>query len=93
MRSMLIILGSAVLSLAALGAGSLAQAQLIKPNGEEKPPVVLIERAIVTELSDLITYPARVTSKIKGSVYSLADGLVTHIFATLGTPVRACWIT
>jgi multidrug efflux pump subunit AcrA (membrane-fusion protein) len=80
---MRILRNSAIVAGLVLGAAALADA----PTG--KAPVVLVEPAHVAELADLITYPARVTSKINAGVYAPNDGVITSLPVTLGRTVRA----
>jgi multidrug efflux pump subunit AcrA (membrane-fusion protein) len=54
-----------------------------------KKPVVFVQEAKLTDLSEVLTYPARVEPKIKASVIAEADGVVTKIIAPLGTTVKA----
>jgi multidrug efflux pump subunit AcrA (membrane-fusion protein) len=52
-----------------------------------KKPVVFVLEAKPSELSDLLTYPARVEPKIKAAVIAEADGVVSRIHTPLGTRV------
>jgi multidrug efflux pump subunit AcrA (membrane-fusion protein) len=64
----------------------------VPPNAgkpEDKKPVVFVAKAAVTELSEILTYPARIEPRIKASVLSEADGVVTKIVAPLGSSVKA----
>jgi multidrug efflux pump subunit AcrA (membrane-fusion protein) len=55
----------------------------------EKKPVVFTLNAEVTELSETLAYPARVEPRIRASIVSETDGVVTKIIAPLGSHVRA----
>lgn len=55
---------------------------------EVKAPVVMTESAQVVEIADVVTYPARVSSKVKATVFAPAEGIITKINAPLGTQVR-----
>lgn len=61
----------------------------VPPNPDEKKPVVFVSKAATTELSEILTYPARIEPRIKASVLSETDGVVTKIVAPLGSQVRA----
>jgi multidrug efflux pump subunit AcrA (membrane-fusion protein) len=50
-------------------------------------PIVTVEEAKLSQLSDRLTYPARVESKVNSMIYAESDGVVTQILAPLGTPV------
>lgn len=56
---------------------------------EAKAPVVMTETAQVVEIADAITYPARVTSKVKATVFAPAEGIITRINAPLGSQIKA----
>ena len=56
---------------------------------EEKKPIVFVAKAVTTELSETLTYPARVEPRIKATVLSEADGVVTKILMPLGSQVKA----
>lgn len=56
---------------------------------EVKAPIVMTEAATLVEIADAITYPARVTSKVKATVFAPAEGVITKINAPLGSPIRA----
>jgi RND family efflux transporter MFP subunit len=49
----------------------------------------MTEQAQVVEIADAITYPARVTSKVKATVFAPAEGVITKIHAPLGSQIRA----
>lgn len=55
----------------------------------DKKPVVFTSKLADAELSEMLTYPARVEPRIKASVVAEADGVVTKIIAPLGSSVRA----
>ena len=46
-------------------------------------PVVTTEKAKLSNLSDSLTYPARVESRVNSVIYSESDGVVTHIIRPL----------
>ncbi len=52
-------------------------------------PIVYVQKVESTELSETLTYPARVEPRIKAEVASEADGIVSKINAPLGTRVKA----
>ena len=52
-------------------------------------PIVYVQKLESTELSETLTYPARVEPRIKAEVASEADGIVSKIDAPLGTRVKA----
>lgn len=54
-----------------------------------KAPVVFVETVKPVDLADVITYPARIASRVKAQVYAPSDGVVTRIDAPLGTSVHA----
>lgn len=51
-------------------------------------PTVLVQVAKLGEISDVLTYPARVVPKINAAVLSEIDGVVTKITAPLGHAVK-----
>jgi multidrug efflux pump subunit AcrA (membrane-fusion protein) len=51
-------------------------------------PVVTIEKAKLSDLSDNLNYPARVESRVNSVIYSESEGVVTRIYAPLGSHVR-----
>lgn len=55
----------------------------------DKRPLVFVKKAVATELSETLTYPARIEPRIKASVLADADGVVTRIVAPLGSRVKA----
>ena len=55
----------------------------------EKKPLVFVKKAELTELSEILTYPARVEPRIRATVVAEADGVVTKIVAPLGSVVKA----
>ena len=55
----------------------------------DKKPVVFTLKAEVAELSETLAYPARVEPRIRASIVSETDGVVTKIIAPLGSHVRA----
>ncbi len=61
----------------------------IPPKTEEKKPVVFVKKAVLTELAEILTYPARIEPRIKASILAEADGVVTKIYAPLGSTVKA----
>ncbi len=56
---------------------------------EDKKPIVFVSKAASSELSEVLTYPARIEPRIKALVPSDADGVVTKILAPLGSQVKA----
>ncbi|MCM2277820.1 MAG: HlyD family efflux transporter periplasmic adaptor subunit [Oligoflexia bacterium] len=56
---------------------------------EQKPqiPTVFIRPAAVTDLFEVLTYPARVSAKINATLLAETDGVVTRILAPLGQRV------
>lgn len=54
-----------------------------------KAPIVFVENAQVAELADVITYPARVSSRVQAAIYAPVEGVIASIDASLGKPVRA----
>lgn len=56
---------------------------------EAKAPVVMTETTEVVEIADWVTYPARVTSKVKATVFAPAEGIITKVSAPLGSQVKA----
>ncbi len=80
------VLRAAVCSLSVWMAGT-AAANETAP--EAKAPVVMTETAQVVEIADAITYPARVTTKVKATVFAPAEGIITKIHAPLGAQIRA----
>ena len=63
----------------------------LSPASAAKPPkpVVYVQKLSSAELSETLTYPARVEPRIKAEVASEADGIVSKINAPLGTRVKA----
>ena len=55
----------------------------------DRKPVVFAKKVDLIELSETLTYPARIEPRIKASVVAEADGVVTRIIAPLGSAVRA----
>ncbi len=53
-----------------------------------KKPVVFVQKVASRELSESLTYPARVEPRTKAAVVAEADGVVTRIIAPLGSSVR-----
>lgn len=53
----------------------------------DKKPIVFVRTIELIELSETLTYPARVEPRIKASVVAEADGVVTKIIAPLGSKV------
>jgi multidrug efflux pump subunit AcrA (membrane-fusion protein) len=51
-------------------------------------PVVITEIAKLSKLSDQLTYPARVESKVNSLIFAESDGVITQILAPLGSRVR-----
>jgi HlyD family secretion protein len=51
-------------------------------------PVVITEVAKLSKLSDQLTYPARVESKVNSLIFAESDGVVTEILAPLGSRVH-----
>lgn len=72
-----------VLAFALLATSLNAQAAI------EKKPLVFVKKATLTELSEVLTYPARVEPRIRATVVAEADGVVTKILAPLGSAVKA----
>ena len=66
-----------------LALGSVASAAI------PKKPVVFVNPVKLTELSETLTYPARVEPRIRASVVAENDGVVSRIIAPLGRTVRA----
>lgn len=54
-----------------------------------KKPLVFVKKAEITELSEILTYPARIEPRIRATVVAEADGVVTKILAPLGSVVKA----
>lgn len=54
-----------------------------------KKPVVFVRQAKLSELSETLTYPARIEPRIRASIVAEADGVVTKIIAPLGRAVKA----
>lgn len=50
-------------------------------------PVVFVSKVKSSELFDLLSFPARVSSKINSAVVSETEGFVSKILANMGTPV------
>jgi multidrug efflux pump subunit AcrA (membrane-fusion protein) len=67
-------------------AGSLAFASI--PDAGKKKPTVFVDTARATALFDVLTYPARVVSRVNAVVLSESEGVVQKIFAPLGTRVK-----
>lgn len=61
----------------------------VPPKLEEKKPVVFVKKAALSELSETLTYPARIEPRIKASVLAESDGVVTKITSPLGSQVKA----
>lgn len=55
----------------------------------DKKPVVFVKKVKISEMSENLTYPARIEPRIRASVIAEADGVVTKIVAPLGSSVRA----
>ncbi|MEK7356314.1 MAG: efflux RND transporter periplasmic adaptor subunit [Bdellovibrionota bacterium] len=55
----------------------------------EKKPLVFVKKAELSELSELLTYPARVEPRIRATVVAEADGVIAKIIAPLGSVVKA----
>ncbi|MCB0417013.1 MAG: efflux RND transporter periplasmic adaptor subunit [Bdellovibrionales bacterium] len=51
-------------------------------------PVVFVTKAEKKEISDVLSYPARITSKINASILSESDGVVSKIQKPLGSLVK-----
>ena len=63
--------------------GSLGLSSAPKP-----VPTVITHAAKLTDLSDILSYPARIESKVNSRLYSESDGVVTKIIAPLGSQVH-----
>ncbi len=61
----------------------------VDQNPEKKKPVVFARTIQLTELNEVLNYPARVEPSIRASINADADGVVTKIIAPLGSAVRA----
>lgn len=55
---------------------------------EAKKPVVLTAKITKTELSNEMTYPARLSSQINAGILSDIDGVVTEILKPIGSSVQ-----
>jgi multidrug efflux pump subunit AcrA (membrane-fusion protein) len=77
-----VLTGMTVLTL--IAASALPAAAAIPPK-----PIVFVQAIKLIELSESLTYPARVEPRIKASVTAEADGVVTKIIAPLGRQVKA----
>lgn len=51
------------------------------------PPIVFTKKAKSDEIFDVLSYPARVESKINAMIYAEGEGVVAKIIAPLGTQV------
>jgi multidrug efflux pump subunit AcrA (membrane-fusion protein) len=56
---------------------------------EAKAPIVVVQPAKRVTLSDEVSYPARLVSRVQATVNAPADGVVSRILAPLGSRVRA----
>ncbi|MEZ4752173.1 MAG: biotin/lipoyl-binding protein [Bdellovibrionota bacterium] len=70
--------------------GLLLTCALTLPAWGAKPdkPVVFVTQAEKKEISDLLSYPARITSKINATILSESDGVVSKIQKPLGSLVK-----
>ena len=59
-----------------------------KPADDKEIPVVSVKSVKTEELFDMFTYPARGVPKVSAAVLSDSEGVVTKIFAPLGTKVK-----
>lgn len=55
---------------------------------KDKTPIVFVKKAKLSELSESLSYPARIEAKIRAQVTSEADGVVAKIRAPLGKRVN-----
>lgn len=51
-------------------------------------PIVFVQSIEMTELSETLTYPARVDARVRAAVVAENDGVVSKIIAPLGTEVK-----
>ncbi|MCB0404642.1 MAG: efflux RND transporter periplasmic adaptor subunit [Bdellovibrionales bacterium] len=51
-------------------------------------PVVFVTQAEKKEISDLLSYPARITSKVNATILSESDGVVSKIMKPLGSVIK-----
>lgn len=59
-----------------------------KPADAKEKPVVSLKKLQLEELFDQFSYPARVVPKVNAAVLSDSEGVVTKIYAPLGTRVK-----
>ena len=55
----------------------------------QRKPLVYTQAVKSKEISDILTYPARVEPRIRASVVAENDGVVSKIYATLGRTVKS----
>ena len=55
----------------------------------QRKPLVYTQAVKAKEISDILTYPARVEPRIRASVVAENDGVVSKIYATLGRTVKS----
>ncbi len=67
---------------------SLTVITVAKASAPPPIPVVTTEKAKLSALSDNLTYPARVESRVNSMIYSESDGVITQISAPLGSRIR-----
>ncbi|HEX4926321.1 MAG TPA: efflux RND transporter periplasmic adaptor subunit, partial [Bdellovibrionales bacterium] len=61
----------------------------LSPAARANPKTVFVNAVKPQELFDVLTYPARVESKVNAQVYSESDGVVTKILMPVGERVKS----